>query len=222
MFYTGVGSRETPPHICLLMTFIAYKLAELGWVLRSGDAIGADKAFYEGVVQFLQKQPIHHQPNKARIYLPKQWFIGRSSKDPSGHFVNFLDLPAAEQAYEYAEMIHPNWPACKATARILHARNMMQVMGDNLNSPSKKLICWAPISGKSVTGGTRTAWEAAKLFSIPRSNLAVPAEYRKALDFVGITEEKLLAMAGVKINADIIPLPIKRMESLALLESRAA
>ena len=49
MYYAGVGSRETPLHICELMTQIAKKLSSLGWVCRSGGAEGADLAFMRGL-----------------------------------------------------------------------------------------------------------------------------------------------------------------------------
>jgi hypothetical protein len=40
--YTGVGSRETPPDILDLMTRLAQRLAAIGWVCRTGGALGAD------------------------------------------------------------------------------------------------------------------------------------------------------------------------------------
>jgi hypothetical protein len=47
-FYAGIGSRQTPPSVCEQMTGFARRLAALGWVLRSGGAIGADQAFERG------------------------------------------------------------------------------------------------------------------------------------------------------------------------------
>ena len=47
-FYTGVGSRKTPQNILNLMTATARKLAAMGYILRTGDAIGADTAFNSG------------------------------------------------------------------------------------------------------------------------------------------------------------------------------
>lgn len=47
-YYTGVGSRKTPQNILQLMTLIATKMASLNYILRSGGAQGADKAFEEG------------------------------------------------------------------------------------------------------------------------------------------------------------------------------
>lgn len=47
-FYAGIGSRETPADICDYMTTTAERLARLGFILRSGGAKGADKAFEAG------------------------------------------------------------------------------------------------------------------------------------------------------------------------------
>jgi len=47
--YTGVGSRSAPPEVLKLMTKIATKLAFMGYILRSGGAVGADTAFEKGV-----------------------------------------------------------------------------------------------------------------------------------------------------------------------------
>lgn len=46
-YYSGIGSRETPLDIQLLMNDIAQKLSKK-FVLRSGGAIGADLAFEKG------------------------------------------------------------------------------------------------------------------------------------------------------------------------------
>ncbi len=47
-YYAGIGSRETPVHIQNVMTKLATKLANDGYILRSGGAKGADKAFENG------------------------------------------------------------------------------------------------------------------------------------------------------------------------------
>ena len=39
--YAGIGSRETPPHICDMMTLIASRLESMGFLLRSGDMVVA-------------------------------------------------------------------------------------------------------------------------------------------------------------------------------------
>lgn len=46
--YTGVGARNTPDRILDIMEHVGYVLAQRGYVLRSGGAEGADKAFEAG------------------------------------------------------------------------------------------------------------------------------------------------------------------------------
>lgn len=47
-YYSGIGSRQTPQNILVLMKSIALKLYEEDYVLNSGGAQGADKAFQSG------------------------------------------------------------------------------------------------------------------------------------------------------------------------------
>lgn len=48
MFYTGVGSRKTPLNILDYMSKVATWLEQQGYILRTGDASGADEAFRDG------------------------------------------------------------------------------------------------------------------------------------------------------------------------------
>jgi len=47
-YYAGIGSRKTPELICHLMMKLANQLGQKWYVLRSGGAEGADKAFEQG------------------------------------------------------------------------------------------------------------------------------------------------------------------------------
>jgi hypothetical protein len=72
--YAGIGSRETPLEIMDLMSRIAIKLEQKGWLLRSGGAQGADMAFEKGVTN---KQIIRPQVNasweaKARTVITEE------------------------------------------------------------------------------------------------------------------------------------------------------
>lgn len=111
-FYTGVGSRSTPPHILEIMTNLARKLALEGWILRSGGAQGADSAFEYGA---------------TLVNGPKE--IYRTSD-------------ANKAALEMASTIHPAWHRCSDYVRKLHARNCFQVLGRDLRTPSSFLVCW--------------------------------------------------------------------------------
>ena len=172
-YYTGIGSRNTPYTICSLMANIAKKYAKAGWVLRSGGADGADTAFEHGAV-------IGH--GKAEIYIPWDSF-GQHYHDSKRIFL-VKDKEILQRAMMLASDVHPNWDACSPSARKLHARNSFQVLGGDLEVPSSVLICWAPIQGDSIKGGTRTAWEIAKLYDVPRFNLADSRTEQKFRDFV--------------------------------------
>lgn len=47
--YAGIGSRETPPNILLMMNQLSLKLESIGYLLRSGGAVGADSAFEQDI-----------------------------------------------------------------------------------------------------------------------------------------------------------------------------
>lgn len=113
--YAGIGSRETPLHICELMETVAINLANLGWTLRSGHAKGADKAFEKGC---------------DSVNGLKEIFTSKSQ------------IP--EEAFNIAKLYHPAWYNCDERARRLHARNSMIILGENLDDPVYMVLCYAP------------------------------------------------------------------------------
>lgn len=147
-YYSGIGSRETPDDVAPVMTWVASDLESRGYVLRSGGAPGADTYFEDGVKSDSNKE----------IYLP---------------FKNFRNHPSplhdvCDDALQLASEIHPAWDNCRRVARLLHARNCYQVLGKDLNTPAKFVICWT--QGGIAKGGTRTAIKLAERFSIPVLN----------------------------------------------------
>ena len=150
MFYTGIGSRETPREVMITMYLFAMKMAEQGLTLRSGGADGADYAFERGA---------RKAEGTMEIYLPWVGFNGRS----------FQFTKPSNAAYDLASEIHPAWFKCSRGMKALHARNCHQILGMDLNSPSSFVVCWTP-DGKLV-GGTRTALVLASLNNIPVFNL---------------------------------------------------
>ena len=150
-FYTGVGSRKTPPDVLALMSRIARKAAQSGYVLRSGGADGADKAFESGCDMV---------GGPKEIYYAKQ---------------------ATAEAMDIAAQFHPAWNACTEYARKLHGRNAFQVLGLTLDNPSERLICWTPdgcvthAQRSRATGGTGTAISIADAYHVPICNLAIAA-----------------------------------------------
>lgn len=152
MIYTGIGSRETPSEIIEKIEKIAEHLAKQNWILRSGGADGADLAFEKGC-------------NKAggikEIYLPWRGFNNSTSE-------LYRLAPACDKI---AATIHPVWDKLTQGAKKLHARNVYQVLGLDLETPSNLVVTWTK-NGKEV-GGTATALKLARQQSIKIINLAI-------------------------------------------------
>jgi len=128
---------------------MAKTLCLMGYTLRSGAAQGADAAFESG-------------STRNEIWLPWRGFNGHSSP--------LLPSPAA---FVLAAQHHPAWHACSRGARALHARNMHQVLGPNLDSPSSFILFWTP--NIIPSGGTSQALRLAAAHSIPCYNLRDPS-----------------------------------------------
>lgn len=159
-YYTLVGSRETPENSCRDLTVLANLLARIGWIGRSGGADGADSCLEDGCLGMFSA--------RMEIYLPWWNFNGRSADNRS-----YIDTPKLKN-YKQAELIasttHPAWdkikrdgsPVLSRGAKALHTRNVYQVLGKDLNSPSTFLLCWAEPTPDGVKGGTNTAVQLAK------------------------------------------------------------
>ncbi len=148
------------------MRRIAYWMAKKGYTLRSGGAEGADTAFADGWSDaFSEDVGIDGSMYKAEIYLPWEGFNDQYSS-MEGRLI--LNVPDAQII---ASEIHPAWNKLGTGAKALHTRNVYQVLGQDLNTPSTGVIFYAEPNGNSVKGGTRTAVELAKKHGIPVYNL---------------------------------------------------
>lgn len=167
MYYTGIGSRQTPLEVMNLITILSHKLCKK-YILRSGAASGADTAFENGC------------NNNSEIWIP--W------KNFNNH--NSINLPN-EQSFKLAEKYHPVWDKLTDGAKKLHARNCHQVLGKDLKTPSKFLICWTEYG--EIKGGTATAIKLAKDNFIPILNLGkytnITNMYDAFLDFMILNGE---------------------------------
>lgn len=149
-YYAGIGSRETPINVMERMKRLGTDLAKQGYCLRSGGAPGADTAFEEGCDLV---------SGAKEIYLPWRGFNGRNS----------LLYNTPPEAFVLAEKFHPNWHRCSDAAKKFHARNMSQVLGQDLKTPSEFIVCWTK-EGKMI-GGTSQALRVAEHYNIRIINL---------------------------------------------------
>lgn len=168
MYYTGIGSRETPGRIQVFMAGLASILAERGWVLRSGGAPGADMAFEHGSDAI---------PGPKEIFLPWPLFNAdqRETVRPDGVVVGVTD-----EAIDIAKRYHPAFERLPQGTQKLLARNSYQILGLDLNTPTHLVVCWTP--GGQGKGGTGQALRIARDLDIPVFDLGSYIDLGKAVD----------------------------------------
>lgn len=81
----------------------------------------------------------------------------------------FYAKNATPESMELARQYHPNWGACNWYVKQLHGRNMMILLGENLDTPVDFIVCWTK-DGKA-TGGTGQALRYAEANDIKIYNL---------------------------------------------------
>jgi len=157
IYYTGIGSRETPDMILNCMANEAYNFAMEGYVLRSGGANGADTAFEEGCDSML---------GGKEIYIPWPEFNDRPHSETDLYPKKWSQW---SELFEIAEKFHPAWNNLSIGGKKLHARNVCQVLGFDLKTPSDFVMCWTK-NGKAC-GGTGQAIRIAEHYGIKVINL---------------------------------------------------
>jgi hypothetical protein len=148
--FAGIGSREVPEDIYNEIVKFSSKMAEKGWILRSGGAEGCDEAFEKGYENY---------PKNKMIYLPWKGFNNNNSE------FNVVTKPAMELAEKY----HPAWNKCDDSAKKLLARDSYQILGLYLDDPCNLVVCWTLDEN---SGGTSQALRIAKAYNIRIINLA--------------------------------------------------
>lgn len=157
MIITGVGSRETPEDVCELMEELGAHARERGWWVRSGHAQGADYAFEKGA------------RDHCIVYMPWRGFnkefpiLGRAHYEELRPEV--LDLVYRHDPYAGDHI--------SQGVKRIKSRNVYQVLGVNMESPSDLVICWTQ-DGK-VVGGTGLAIRIAREYNIPIINIGDPS-----------------------------------------------
>jgi hypothetical protein len=150
--YAGIGGRNTPPEVCEEFSVIAYKLMQLGYTLRSGGAPGADSAFEAGASKYVPQE----------IWLPWKDFNSNESE-------LVLENPIPQSVIAIAESIYERWDVSSDAVKRLHARNVYQILGQDLHTPVEFVVCWTD-RPNTDTGGTQFGMNLAKQYTIPVYN----------------------------------------------------
>ena len=148
---TIIGSRETPPDILARMRRIAKYCARNGIVVRSGKAGGADAAAIYGCMD-ADFDGYITQSATPEMYIPWSGF-------GEGGMTNKWDINLGDslEAEAIAKSIHPAWERCSQGAKRLHSRNVGQILGRDLNTPTDLVLYWCKEKFGKPTGGTATA-----------------------------------------------------------------
>lgn len=171
-----IGSRKLaePQHNADAHLFyrVAKRCAELGHIIRSGGAAGADVIAEEAYFDAINETTA--EPDQVEIYVPWKFFQAtRGINNPLHHLhVTPSDPVLIQRANEMVYNTHPNPRALTQGALKLHSRNMNQVFGLDLNTPIDACICWTENGIKS--GGTASAITLCERINIPVFNLGSP------------------------------------------------
>jgi hypothetical protein len=179
------------------MRIFAAVTYSLGYRWRSGGAKGADEAFERGVLE----HP-HYRPGTCledltlQIFLPWNGYKpdpkveDRKYQDFAKGYIDATKLPAYRQAQEMAPYYHPLGDRLRDPERRgifgMHARNMFQPLGPDLQSPSRHVYLYATptADGKHVNGGTRTAHFVAVNNKVPVTNFYFDESRNRIVEFL--------------------------------------
>ena len=198
--YAGVGSRDTPEPVMRLMRELAAMMAEAGRILRSGGAIGADTAFYEGVQE---------------AGGPREIFLAKARSGIKGSILHVSDVQR-----RMALAFHPAPDAIRPVAGdprdrrhshlALMARNGNQVFGTDFTMPSDLVLCWT--EGGKGCGGTGQAIRLARSAGIPVLDLGAPIWRGAAARDVLETAEAMIRDRRSRIR---VPMPVVDADPVA-------
>lgn len=169
IYWSGIGSRQTPPEICNLMTKIAFKLEQNNYILRSGKAIGADLAFEKGIQNF---------KNKCIYTVENFDFSPENYEMCKSEILSILDSNIDFENYS-------------KSAQILILRDVNQVLGSRKTclKKSKFVICWTKhvnyyAKPPNACGGTRFAVRIALKHGVPVFNLLIKEDRERIEKFL--------------------------------------
>jgi len=162
-YYAGIGARDTPATVCRKMEDVGEILAKRGYTLRSGAAKGADSAFEKGADRVA---------GKKEVFLPFDGFEPeRGGEKRYANGVNVFSEVTSKHI-DLASRYHPKFESLGPGGKKLMGRNGSQMLGRDLKTPSKLVLCWT--KGGKVVGGTGQALRMAEDSGAQVLNLGDP------------------------------------------------
>ena len=190
-YFTGIGSRKIGKSFdSIYLAKLASYFAKEGFIVRHGDAVGSDRIFRD---EFRNR-------GKQEIYIPWKSFIDDYdySADMGDCVLGEINVYCiSDYDKKSIKEINHILKECglyfkKESTTKLVQRNVLQVLGKDLQTPSEFVICWTPDGAESLkdiskdTGGSRVAIGVADLFDIPVYNIKNNDTLEYITDVIGI------------------------------------
>ena len=165
--FTGVGHRVIPMAVRSFLFEAGAIMSANGYKGYSGIASGSDTCFQKGCEsvggEFLALRPFSG--------------YGETSVSLNTITVNVEELQNYQEARYIASLIHPIWKELSYKVQSLHTRNVYEVIGLDLESPTDIFLMYAKVSSATtVEGGTNTAYQLAREFNIKTLNFFKPLD----------------------------------------------
>ena len=133
-------------------------------MLRTGISPGADEAFFRGA---------RAAAGRVELYLPWPDFQADVWSGTQRPEVRVLRAPSPA-GQELAARFHPHWRSLAPRERLLLARDGHEVLGADLASPARFVVCWT--AEGSLDGSSLTSTLARHSGSVTYRSSNYPAE----------------------------------------------
>lgn len=175
-----IGSRKTPATLCEALEEIAVEFLCHGCFGVSGGADGPDMSLTRAIQRMITDTGLPGA-TFGTIWLPDERFNGLRHGDLGGACRNAgRERTFVNKAAGLARDVHGGWHNLSKFARKLHARNVYQILGPEIDAPVDYVICAAETTRSgNVKGGTATAVKIATLYGIPIINISQPDGFEK-------------------------------------------
>ena len=158
--FTGIGSRVIPGNIFNLLCNIGLNLNTDNWICRTGTARGSDAAF---------RTSYETKPTNLEVYAPEDILNNKYGN--------------ADLAKSIVRNYHPCYDRIQcAFSQALLARNVYQILGSDLNTPSEIVFCYT--ENGLVQGGSAIVLKIAQHYGIPVVNLGNPKHLRAIVNYL--------------------------------------
>lgn len=159
-FYTGLASSETPEKVRAVMWAFAEVMRQRGARLRTGAELGAREGFRAGA-----------GPAQT-TYIPWDFYCGASTT------LGAILTAGWEPAIMRAAMTFGDWRHLSADEKALAICAVVQLMGLDMKSPSRLVVCWV------TDETTAPAITIAKASNIPVLNMQRPDHLKRIIHMI--------------------------------------